>query len=74
MYDAGYLKFIKWCKTKNIEMNLSRTEYLFVTFLLQHKEETNKIGNLERLLPLARDFMRNNPDFALSEEVVDSNQ
>lgn len=62
MYDDNYLEFVKWGIDNELEP-LTRTQYLFATFLIHNHEHINKIGDLEYVFEKVRQWLKTNPLF-----------
>jgi hypothetical protein len=51
-------EFVEWCDKHNIILELTRTQYLFLEFLLAHQVELESIGDLERVFTITRKFIK----------------
>lgn len=58
-YSEKYLKFVKYCQNKNIQLNLTNTQHYFAEFLLKNIEEIDKIGDLEFVFLTIRKYLKN---------------
>ncbi len=60
--DDNYLEFVKWGVDHDLGP-LSRTQYVFATFLIANSGSVNKIGDLEYVFKMVRRWLKTNPEF-----------
>lgn len=51
-------EFVKWCNDKKITLDLTRTQSLFLDFLLDNQIELSPIGDLDRIFTITRRFIK----------------
>ncbi len=54
--QEDYTKFVEFCKTKKIKLELTGNQHEFILFLLQNEEEVNKMGITTKLFDLVTTF------------------